>query len=115
MSNELKTILFLHILFALLFVGGGFAVLVLLSRARRTQSVAALRATLVAARTVATMLVLPSGVLVGILGFVLAARPDAKLGFDQAKAGWMQIAELLWLIALVAVFFLGRGIGQTAA
>jgi hypothetical protein len=115
MTTELKTILFLHILFALLLVGGGFAFLVLLRQAQRAQSLAAARATLVGAHTVESALIVPSAVLVGLVGFLLVGRYDAKGVFEAGKAVWMHIGATLWLVLLVAGFFLGRGVRRTLA
>ena len=116
MTNELKTILFLHVLFALLLVGGGFALLVLIRRAQRAQSLAGLRATLAGARTVERFLILPSALLTGIAGFLLGFRYDAELtNFDLGEAVWMHIAGTLWLISVVAWYLLGRGVARTLA
>jgi uncharacterized membrane protein len=116
MTNELNTILFLHVLFALLFVGGNLAFLVLIRRAQRAQSLAAVRATLAGARTVERLLILPSALLTGVVGFLLGFRYDAELtSFDVGEAIWMHIAGTLWLIAVVIWFFLGRGVTRTLA
>jgi uncharacterized membrane protein len=115
MTTELNTILFLHILFALLLVGGGFAFLVLLRRAQRAQSLAAARATLVGARTIESALIVPSAVLVGLVGIALVLRYDAKGIFDAGKAVWMHIGSTLWLIMLVVGFFSGRALRRALA
>ena len=115
MTNELRTILFLHVLLALLLVGGAFAFVILYLRARGAESLAELRTTLGNARLIERRMIVPAAVLVGLVGFLLAGRYDAKGIFDAAEATWMHIASTLWIILLVAGFFLGRGVDRALA
>ena len=112
MTNELRTILYLHVLLALLLVGGGFAFVTLYLRARGAQSLAELRTTLGNARLIERRMIVPAAVLVGIAGFLLAWRYDARGIFDAGEATWMHVASTLWLVLLVAGFFLGRGMDR---
>jgi uncharacterized membrane protein len=114
MTSELETILFLHVLFGLLLVGGGFALLVLIRRAQRAASLTAARATLDGALMLGRYLLIPAGLLTGIIGFLLGFRYDAELAsFDLGEAIWMHIAGTLWLVTLVAWLILDRGLART--
>ena len=110
MTNELKTILFLHILFAMLLVGGGVAFVVLYFRARGAESMADLRATLANARVLERRLIVPAAGLVGLLGLLLGWRYDAKGILEFGDATWMHISVVLWIAVNVAGVFLGRGV-----
>jgi len=100
MTNELKTILFLHIATAMAMVGGILGFLLLYLRARGASSDAAARDTVGNAFVLNRWLVIVGGGLAGIIGFVLEARYDAKGIFDAGKQNWAHIASVLWLVAL---------------
>lgn len=100
MTNELKTILFLHIATAMAMVGGIFGFLLLYLRARRASSDADARDTVGNAIALNRWLVIVGGGLAGVIGFVLMARYDAKGIFEAGKQVWIHIAVLLWLVVL---------------
>ena len=108
MTNELKAILFLHILAAIVMAAGILGVLLLYLRARGADDPAELRATVGNARALLQRLFLPGAGLAGVLGFLLMLRYDAKGIFDAGKQGWIHTAIVLWLIASVAGGILGR-------
>ena len=108
MTNELKTILFLHILSAMVMVGGIVGFLLLFLRARGAADAAVVRATTGSAALINRALVIPGAALAGILGMLLMLRYDQEGIFDAGKQGWIHGSILLWLVALGIAGFAGR-------
>jgi len=108
MSNEIKAILFLHILAAMWLVAGILGFLVLYLRARRADDMAVVRATLGSARAVERWLAQPGAGLVGILGLVLLFRYNSVPGADVGAWVWAHISTVLWLVIIVAGTIAGR-------
>jgi uncharacterized membrane protein len=108
MTNELKAILFLHILAAMLMVGGIVGFVILLQRARGAADAAGARSTASGAALLNRALVIPGGALAGILGMLLMLRYDQEGIFDAGKQGWIHGSILLWLVALGIAGFAGR-------
>lgn len=108
MTNELKTILFLHILAAMAMVGGIFGFLLLYLRARTADDAADLRSTLLNARLLQRRLVLPGAGLAGLIGLLLMWRYDARGVFDAGRQGWIHISILLWIVTNVLAVVAGR-------
>jgi uncharacterized membrane protein len=112
MDNELKLILFLHILTAAVMAGAllGFALLVL-----RARDGAAGRATLDDARLLLRALVLPAAGLTGLIGLLLALRYDSKGVFQFSDQTWAHTSILLWLILTAATGYLGMLLRRSMA
>jgi uncharacterized membrane protein len=108
MTNELKTILFLHILSAMVMVGGIVGFVLLFQRARGAADSAGVRSTIGSASLINRVLVMPGGALAGIFGFLLMLRYDQKDIFDAGKQGWIHFSILLWLVALGIAGFASR-------
>jgi uncharacterized membrane protein len=108
MTNELKAILFLHILSAMVMVGGIIGFVVLLMRARGAADAANVRATAGSAALLNRALVIPGAALAGILGMLLMLRYDQEGIFDAGKQGWIHGSILLWLISLGIAGFVSR-------
>ena len=108
MTNELKTILFLHILAAMVMVAGVFGFLLLYLRARAADDAAEARATLVNARDLVSRLLLPGAGLAGLLGLLLMLRYHQTDIFDAGKQGWIHTSIVLWLVLNVLAGLQGR-------
>jgi uncharacterized membrane protein len=108
MTNELKAILFLHILAAMVMAAGILGVLLLYLRARSADDPADAYATVRNARALLQRLFLPGAGLAGVIGFFLMLRYDAKEIFDAGKQGWVHTSIVLWLIANIGGGILGR-------
>ena len=100
MDNELKLILFLHVLAAALMAGGILAFALLVGRARGTGSAAEQSATLSNAHLLQRSLIQPAAGLTGIIGLLLALRYDAKGLFQFSAQGWIHISILLWFVLM---------------
>jgi uncharacterized membrane protein len=108
MTNELKTILFLHILSAMVMVGGIVGFVLLFQRARGAADPAGARSTIGSASLINRVLVMPAGALAGIFGLFLMLRYDQEGIFDAGKQAWIHVSILLWLVALGIAGFVGR-------
>lgn len=110
--TETTLILFLHILAAMALVGGSLAWLLLFERARGAAGDAEARTTIGGAQAVYRSVLVPGGVLVGILGLILMWRYDAKGIFDAGKQTWIHISILLWVVGMGVSGFAGRRIRE---
>lgn len=108
MTNELKAILFLHILSAMVMVGGIAGFVLLFQRARGAADAAGARSTVGGAALINRALVIPGGALAGIFGMVLMLRYDQEGIFDAGKQGWIHASILLWIVALGIAGFASR-------
>lgn len=108
MTNELKTILFLHILSAMVMVGGIVGFVLLFQRARGAADPAGARSTIGSASLINRILVIPAGALAGIFGLFLMLRFDQEGIFEAGKQGWIHVSILLWLVALGIAGFASR-------
>ena len=70
--TELNLILYLHILFAMLLVGGIVAHWLVYMRGRKAEDGAVLRATLRDLRAIGRLMIFAPGGIVGLLGLLLA-------------------------------------------
>jgi uncharacterized membrane protein len=108
MTNELKAILFLHILSAMVMVGGIVGFVLLFQRARGASDAESARSTVGGAALLNRALVIPGGALAGIFGMFLMLRYDQEGIFDAGKQGWIHGSILLWLVALGIAGFVSR-------
>ena len=108
MTNELNTILFLHILAAMLLVGGIAAHYVLHLRVRGSNDRADLRGTMRDMRAIEQRIIIPAGGLVGLLGLILAWRYDAKGVLSFADERGIHVAIGLWIVVNVIGGLEGR-------
>jgi len=107
MTNELKAILFLHILAAMALVGGLLGVLILFQRARGAADDSRARDAANDAIALNRWLVTAGGGLAGIIGFLLMIRYDQEGIFDLGKQVWLHTAILLWLVVMGLSGFFG--------
>ncbi len=112
MTNELNTILFLHILAAMLLVGGIAAHYVLHLRARGSNDLADLRGTMRDMRALEQRIIMPAGGFVGLLGLILAWRYDAKGVLSFADERWIHVAIGLWIVLNIIGGLEGRLLAQ---
>lgn len=108
MTNELKAILFLHILSAMVMVGGVIGFVLLFLRARGAADAGTMRIAVGGAALINRALVIPGAALAGILGMLLMLRYDQEGIFDAGKQGWIHGSILLWLISLGIAGFVSR-------
>jgi len=111
--NLYAIIRFLHILAALVLVGGLFSRQVVRAYARKATDVRAFAEISQGANQIERLMVIPGNMAVIILGVIAALMSGAPiLGFIQgASANWLLVANLLLIIGMVIVpvVFVPRG------
>ena len=110
MTTELNTILFLHILMAMLLVGGIAAHYVLHLRLRTSSDHAELRSTMRDMRVIESRIIAPAAGFVGLFGLLLAWRYDAKGIISFADARWIHYAIALWIVVNIVSGIVGRAL-----
>lgn len=108
MDNEVRILLFLHVLGAMVMMAGLLAALVLWLRARGLDDTADLRSTLSNLRAVERALVSPGAGLAGIFGIIATFRFHDIGRIDAGEAQWMQIGATIWLVVAVLSGIGGR-------
>lgn len=115
MTNELKIILYLHILAAMAMVGGILAVLILYLRARGAADDEHARAATGDVLSVNRWLASAGGGLAGLIGILLLVRYDAKGILDAGEATWAHTAIPLWLVSGAIAGVFGARLGRATA
>ena len=97
--TELNLILYLHILFAMLLVGGIVAHWLVYMRGRKAEDGAVLRATVRDLRAIERLRSRGPAGIVGLRGLLLAWRYDAKGILNFGEETWLHVSTVLWLVA----------------
>jgi uncharacterized membrane protein len=106
MSGELRVILFLHVLAAMVMTGAVVAVLTLVVRARRADDLADARTTLANAFLLHRRFVLPGAALSGVIGLLLTLLYSQAGVFAFGRQGWLHASIVLWLVVNATAGFL---------
>jgi hypothetical protein len=108
-----ELLLFLHIMSAIVFVGGLVARWVVRLQLHSARDIRSFVAASESAARVENLMVIPGNLAVLVLGVVLAVRLDAPIfgAIQGASENWLLVSNLLLALGLIAVplYFLPRG------